>query len=314
MLHVVSVQSNPVRWASRPRLYLEFEKHMKESGVHLITVEHAFGERPFEVTQAGNPDHVQLRGGQNHELWLKESLCNIGFRRFPPDWKYGAWIDADVRFMRSDWATETVHALQHYSVVQPWSHSIDFGPSHEVITNEWGNDVDRSYCSAHAAGIFDSATNYGNKDWRSHFGYAWAIRREAYDAIGGLLDFLVMGSGDYHMALGFGGKLREDIAKHEGMTPGYTRRLMTFADRCDKHIRQNIGFVAGTLGHGWHGKKRQRGYLTRQDVIKASNFDPDVDLVYDWQGIPVLTGNNLILRDGCRTCFRKRNEDSIDVD
>ena len=59
--------------------------------------------------------------------------------------------------------------------------------------------------------------------------------------------------------------------------------------------------------------KKQRGYISRFDVIRDSNFDPDFDLRYDWQGIPVLTGENLVLRDGLRRYFRSRNEDSIDT-
>ncbi len=314
-LHVVSVVSNPVRYKSRYRLFKEYHaRMMNEPRVNLVVVEHAFGQRPFEVTEAGNPNHVQVRGGMNHALWLKESLSNIGVRRFPPNWKYGAWIDADVEFLRRDWAEETIHQLQHYNVIQPWSHAIDLGPNLEVMTNEWGNDVDRSFCSAYHLGIFDPKLSYGNSDWRQHFGYAWAIRREAFEGIGGLIDFLVMGSGDYHMALGFGGRLREDVAKHQGMTPGYRRRLLTFADRCDQYIAGRIGVMPGTIAHHFHGPKKRRGYISRQQVIADSKFDPDHDLVYDWQGIPVLTGNNPTLHFGLQKYFRSRNEDSIDTD
>lgn len=63
--------------------------------------------------------NLQLR--TSHEIWLKENSLNLGFARLPPDWKYAAWIDADVTFARPDWACETVHQLQHNPVVQMWS-------------------------------------------------------------------------------------------------------------------------------------------------------------------------------------------------
>jgi hypothetical protein len=214
--------------------------------------------------------------------------------------------------------------------VQPWSHSIDLGPNGEIIENEWGNPVDKSFCSAWVDGDFKRvgkgegkgegygkalAEGYGEGSGegqlrapRSHYGYAWAMRREAFDAIGGLIDWLVTGSADYHMALSFAG-----LPYPSDGSPGYVRRLKVFSDACGRHIRQNIGYVPGTIMHGWHGRKKQRGYISRFDVIRQSKFDPDFDLRYDWQGIPVLTGGNIVLRDGLRRYFRSRNEDSIDI-
>src|SRR5476651_861088 len=107
-LYVIAVISNPVMYQSRIRLYQEFAERMRNTpNVKLITVEHAFGDRPFDVTDANNPDHVQLRGGPEYELWLKEPMMNRGFKHLYdtyPDWQYAAWIDADVELSRPDWA------------------------------------------------------------------------------------------------------------------------------------------------------------------------------------------------------------------
>src|SRR5208282_5642845 len=92
-LYVVAVISNPIRYLTRYELYHRFEKHMQDSGVILYTVEMAYGDRAFAVTDANNPRHLQLRS--NHELWHKENLINLGVARLPATWKYLAWIDAD---------------------------------------------------------------------------------------------------------------------------------------------------------------------------------------------------------------------------
>src|SRR5271166_3744723 len=85
VLHVIAVISNPARFHSRYRLFRDFEASMKKTpGIHLVTVELAYGDRAFEVTQAGNPDHVQLRASD--ELWAKENMVNIGVSRLPSDW------------------------------------------------------------------------------------------------------------------------------------------------------------------------------------------------------------------------------------
>lgn len=322
-LYLIAVVSNPVRFKSRYRLFREFvQRMMRTPGIRLVIVEHAFGDRPFEVTddQTGRllddhePIHIQVRGDQNHELWLKESLINLAVRRLPHNWKYIAWVDADVEFVRPNWVSETIHALQHYSVVQPWSHSIDLSPNYDVVANEWGNAVDKSFCAAWCDGDFiDVDPGYGlgggdKRAARSHFGYAWAMRREAFDALGGLIDWLVTGSADYHMSLAFAG-----FPWPTDASAGYVRRLEQFSKLCELHIKQNIGYVPGLILHHWHGRKKQRGYISRHEIIHASKFDPDRDLRFDWQGIPVLTGHNLILRDGLRKYFRSRNEDSIDL-
>jgi hypothetical protein len=328
LLHVVLVYSNPRRFASRIRLIIETVHFMLNSGVRLTLVEHAFGERPFQFDRA-SPDMrdvnlVQVRGGANQELWIKEALIKCGVRTLPHDWKYLAWIDGDCKFVRPDWAKEAVHMLQHHRVGQPWSHSVDLGPNGEVMRNEWGNDADRSFSAAWMAGdVSVSAEDYGQqpsramlknpnkKDARQHYGYAWVIRREAWDGIGGLPDWMVTGSADFHAALAFAGKL----AKSEAYTsPGATRRLREFAARCHEHIRQDIGVVPGTLLHGFHGQKSLRYYLTRKEVLEESKFDPDKDLTWDWQGIPSLNGDNRLLRDGLRRMLIIRNEDDIRMD
>jgi hypothetical protein len=322
LLHVVAVYSNPRRYASRERLARAFVAHMVASGVRLTFVEHAFGDRPFVFTPDPAWQLVQVRGGANQELWIKEALQKIGVRHLPADWQYLALIDADITFTRPDWASETVHMLQHNQVGQNWSHSVDLGPNGEVLPNEWGNDADRSFAAAWAAGDVDMPTGaYGRgtsrallkskvKDWRQHYGYAWAFRRAAWDGIGGLPDWLVTGSADYHAALAFAGKQDRSEAY---ISPGATRRLAEFWQRCDAHVRQDIGVVPGTILHGFHGAKKNRVYLSRRDILIESQFDPDRDLTYDWQGIPSLAGDNRLLRDGLRRLMVVRNEDSIDV-
>ena len=111
LLHVVTCIANPLRWKSRIACYHDFARHMAESGVHLTVVECAYGERPFELAADG-VNHVAVRA--KTLVWNKENLLNIGISRLPGDWRYVAWIDADIRFRKSGWAAETVHALQQY--------------------------------------------------------------------------------------------------------------------------------------------------------------------------------------------------------
>lgn len=322
-LHVICVISNPVRFASRYRRAREFIEDMQRCGVHLIVVEHAFADRPFEVTSPHNPDHVQLRGREGYEIWLKESLINVGLRHLTatkPGWEKAAWIDADIHFARPNWVAETLFALDHHAVVQPWSYAIDLGPYYEPMVNEWGNDVDRSFCAAFMSGRLEASEGYqpvprplrNAEDWRHHAGYAWAIRREVWEAIGGLIDWMVTGSADYYMARAFCGILDEQLVKDAdaGMAPGWLERLRRFQARCDAVVRKNVGFVPGLIEHGFHGYKGARGYLTQKDILAATRFDPEQDLVADPHGVWRLAGNKPELEQAIRAWFRQRNEDA----
>lgn len=326
-LHVIAVVSNPVRYASRYRLFHEFAERMQLTpNVRLVIVEQAFGERPFVCTDPANPLHVQVRGGPESELWVKESLINIGFRhlsRVVPDWKYAGWFDADIQCLRADWAEETVHALQHYKVVQPWSRAIDMGPTGEPLGVQsiarsfvfdflhWQND-------AHKRADFDPVTflkgAYCGRDDNGmktfHPGFAWALTREAWERLGPLIDWVPMGSADHHMAWAFVERLDKALY-HD--SPGYLRRAHEFQNRCKKFLRRDIGYIDGTIVHHWHGKKKNRFYVEREKVLRDCKFDPDVDVTYNHDGLLVLTDNNPALRDAIRAYFRSRDEDSTDI-
>src|SRR5437867_111536 len=122
-LYVLTSVFNSPRWRSRWKLYEDFAALVARSGAVLYTVEVAFGARQFVVTDAHNERHLQLR--TRDELWIKENALNLLVQRLPSDWAYCAWLDADVSFLRSDWANETLHQLQHYDVVQLWTDALD---------------------------------------------------------------------------------------------------------------------------------------------------------------------------------------------
>lgn len=304
-LYIIAVVSNPVRFSIRYKLYEEFRNRMRgEANVKLIEVEHAFGNRPFEITDANNPDHIQLRGGPEYELWLKEPMINRGFRHLYekyPDWEYAAWVDADVEFTRKDWVLETIEALQHYKVVQPWSHAVDFGPNHEIMAKP-----SRSFLSCFVEKI-QPLNQYGGEYW--HAGYAWAIRRDAMDHLGKLIDWCIIGSGDHHMAHAFCGNIWKGV--HGEMGTGYKVKAAEFQKLCDTFIKQDVGYVPGTLLHHFHGSKVNRNYVNRWKILVDNSYDPNTDIMIDKDGLPFLVGNKTGMRDGLRQYFRARNEDDL---
>ncbi len=173
------------------------------TSARLVTVEVAYGERAHAVTSADRTgEHVQLR--TRHELWHKENALNIGFSRLPSDWKYAAWIDADVTLARPDVVAATIHALQHWPVVQMWSRAFDLAPNGHPFAHYRAfadcylqsqlspspSCVSRVPLASPDCGYMQGSATTGGY-W--HSGYAWAIRRDAFNAVGGLIDFAPWG-------------------------------------------------------------------------------------------------------------------------
>lgn len=317
-LWVVSVISNPIRFASRVRLYQEFEKHIIDSGAQLVTVEIAFGDRAFTVTEAGNPRHVQLRSFQ--ELWHKENMINLGIQRvahLDPKAEYVAWIDSDIRFTRPDWVHETVQQLQHYHVIQMFTQCHDLGPQYESLQTHEGF-MSMYFKNANNLPSRDTVGGYYTPADKSrtfwHPGYAWAASIESLNAMGMLLDCPILGSADHHMAMAMLGLVTRSIPIT--MSAGYHRELLQWQERATKFLKRDVGYMQGTIQHYHHGPKKKRAYVTRWDVLTSNKYDPDTDIRYDWQGLLALnveSERQMRMRDGIRAYFRARDEDSTEV-
>ena len=293
ILYVIAVISNPARFQRRYQLFNEFcERMKKEPQVQLVTVELQQSSRPF-MTDAT----IKLR--TEHELWYKENLINIAVRHLPKDWEYMAWIDADLDFQNKDWVRETIEQLQTYKVVQLFTHCIDMGIKYETLQVHTG--IIYAHCNGEK---YVTPQKYGNY---FHVGYAWAIRRDAYDSIGGLIDFAILGSSDNHMSLSLLGLVDESLNKR--LHPNYIKLCKIFQERCANNIKKKVGYVHGTIMHYFHGNKISRGYQSRWSILVENQFDPLSDIYKDSNGLWQLDDKKIKLRDGIIRYFRERDED-----
>lgn len=336
-LYVVTPIFNPVRYKARWKHYERFAKMVKDAGGVLVTIEAAFGERhhalaegqdehdqlihaiapekPAEFHKARSTNsHQYLRVRTRHELWIKENLINLAVSRLPNNWQYVAWVDADVAFANPRWVGATIHQLQHYAFVQMFSEAFDLGPTYETVgPKHYG------FVSCYQQGLplkewYQYGGGYGAPG-SYHPGYAWAARRDAWDHVGGLIDFAALGAGDNHMAHALIGQIERNL--HPNIHPAYRRRALEWQYRAERHVRRNIGVVEGLLLHYWHGRKADRRYRDRWKILVENQYNPDTDLKPDWQGVHQLVDRDdartRVLRDQMREYFRARNEDSIDV-
>lgn len=297
----------------------------------------------------GEYSHVYVPLRSDSELWLKENMINVGVSRIPdPNWQQVAWLDSDVVFGRPNWVGETIHKLQHYSFVQMFSQARDLAPNYEMLPDNYPHAVGKGFVTAWQQGLVKSSLtpeivadlktlsddfqklasdflqletdiegNYYGKvaDTRVFPGLAWACTRKAWDDVGGLFDSAIWGGGDWHMGHALIEKvetmMRNDLHRN------YKKQVMQWYERCRTHIRRNVGTVEGVIFHNWHGRKTQRGYNAKHELLSKFGFDPMRHLKRDAQGLYQLHDDRstafVQIRDMMRRIAAERNEDANEI-
>jgi hypothetical protein len=311
--HVITMVSNPIRTTRRYELFHRFRKYMADQGIIIWAAEVQDGDRPFCCTEKSNPRDLQLRTATR--LWHKENALNLLIQRLPSDWKYVAWIDADIEFMNKNWLHETIHELQIHQVVQMWENALDYGPYGETI------GLYHSFMSKYVKGGFQFPEKW-TKDPKKfghyqgiefHPGFCFAATRAAIDGMGLLMDRAIAGAGDRHMCLAWTGKAEHSY--HPDAPAPYKQYVMDYQERCSSHIRKNVGYVDGTIMHYWHAKKSMRSYWNRWQILNRNSYNPMLDLRTDWQGLLQLDDYaKPQLRDDLMAYFMSRNDDDISKD
>ena len=329
-LHVLTVVSNPLRWRSRYENYWKFEAHVASSPAVLYTAEIVQGDRMFEVTTPDNPRNLQLRTWD--ELWHKENALNLLLARVPLGAQYIAMVDADLIFTRPDWAQETLHLLQHYQIIQMFSHLIDINqdgqpvnqsPAVSMVYQRTQDIIPRLEGAQKKKSLVADAYDYLHAMWTGERqkpgtakrpwgcpGGAWAYRKDALNQLGGLMDFSIIGSADWYMAKALFGEVEEIL------DPRWHNNYKMLCREWQNNaaaLQKDIGYMKGTVLHLWHGAKSDRGYGVRVKQMADTHFDPLHDIRRDWQGLYQLTGSNTDLRDWIRERARMRNEDADQV-
>jgi hypothetical protein len=341
-LYAVVPYFNPWRWKSREKHTLRALKHFSDSGVVIVLVEAAFNRREFTLADSGLHDspancnihgegkfrHIYIPLRTKDELWLKENLINVAVSRLPHDWEQLCWLDSDVHFVRPNWVGECIHKLQHFAFLQMFSQARDLAPNSEMMPEDYPHANGVSFLKSWREGTIEEDLAGGAKNKkklsedeggyygrRVFPGLAWAATRKAFDSVGGLIDFAIWGGADWHMAHALIDKT--DSMMHTKLHPNYQGMVRAWHEKCQKHIRQNVGVMEGAIFHAWHGKKTVRGYGDKHRILANLGFDPVRHLKRDYQGLWQLHDDGtpafIGLRDSMRRIAHERNEDSIDV-
>ena len=291
-LYVILPYFNYCEFVSRRKLFIEcVERLMKTPGIRVVVSE-ALGPSPLPKMKVDYHYKVPIKD----QIWIKEVLVNMVVPRLPKDWKYLAWIDADITFLNRNWVKETKDLLSDNEVLQLFQTAVNLGPTGESLK------IDKSFGYMYK----DSGTSYVKNDkygfW--HPGYAWACSRKAWKKMGGLIDWAILGSADRHMAMAM-------IKMAEASCPGnihqnYKLLLKRYEARC---TGLRLSYVHGTILHHWHGSLANRKYRERWTILTTNSFDPFEYLDTDSQGLTIFTSKGQRLKKEILEYFLERKED-----
>jgi glycosyltransferase involved in cell wall biosynthesis len=291
VLYVVLPYFNYCGFKRRQELFIKFVHEIQNVKGIRIVVSELVGPAPLPKLPAWK--HVKNKS--DSPVWMKEKLVNVGIKNLPEDWKYVAWIDADITFLNPDWVQDTIEALQTNDIVQMFRTAVNLGPNNEAIK------IDKGFGYMHA----DSGTPYVKTDKYGHWhpGYAWACTREAFRTMGSsLLDWAILGSGDRHMAMAWIGRVLDSCPGNIHMN--YKIMLMEYQYKCKNF---SVSYVPGTILHHWHGRFEDRKYRERWDVLTRHAFDPITDVTMGLR----LTPSGKRMEKDLKAYFEGRREDFV---
>jgi len=262
-----------------------FLRQMRRDGIPVFGVEAYLPARPIHTRTCAGWRQIQVDRA-TQVLWHKEALLNLAEKMVPEEYDAIAWVDADVWFSNPNWARETQELLEHADVAQLFEEA--------VWTSEIGVQQMRKPSVAKVP---------LNPTWPSHPGFAWAMRRDFWNQIGGLYPFALSGGCDSIMAIAFQGtSLWPFLKQHLG------KNHTPFNEWVAKVGKPRLAYTSGQCWHEWHGSREDRDYVGRAQ--RVSVLEVGKDLILAPNGLPAWTehASPALVKD-IANHFIRRNED-----
>lgn len=200
-------------------------------------------------------------------MFFKEACWNIGASLLP--YSKLMFLDADITFSTPDWYDSASAALDEYDIIQPYDWCQWEEEDGEIAHGKFPSAVPLSQ------GLAPRLDRY-------HPGFAWAMRRSAFDALHGFYDRDVVGGGDVAISYSLhpcDTWVLEQTNRDSGFAvigkspsyEAYRRNALS--------LGLKVGYVENqTVNHRWHGARKDRQYESRGQFLPP-RIDGELPLV-----------------------------------
>jgi hypothetical protein len=226
-------------------------------------------------------------------IFFKENVWNLVAER--ADATRLVFVDADVEFTNPYWIEQAEMLLRDCPIIQPYSEAV-------WLARDGGVELTRP--SAAAAMMHGHTPHPGT----THPGFAWAMTRAAWSRIGGWYELHPSGGGDTAFALALAGLEAADRwAAQVGREAAFVGRqsFRRWASLV-AGLAPRVGAVLGKCRHAWHGDRRRRRYIGRDQWMPQVGAD-ELPLARREDG--VLAWTDAAANDLAREYFLQRAED-----
>jgi hypothetical protein len=339
-LWIVTTYYNPAGFRSRRENYARFAWPIVEAGIPLVTVECAFGGEPFELPPS--PYLIQVRGQDT--MWLKERLISLAIAQLPPHVSKVAWVDADILFANVNWAQQTADLLDRFSVVQPFvsirrlsrdarsysgvgrygfAYQLQRRPQSGVLSGNGHGQPGIAWAARREliarVGLYDAAILGGGDELFSHAlvgGWASSCVRiittqspaKAARLIERVRQRLLRMPWPRPLARWYANYVCAHMPPVEEEVGFYTH-YRKWAQALYSDVRGQVGHAPGVALHLWHGDQVNRGYGSRNDILRRHAFDPATDLRLSDSGLWAWASDKPSLHQEVKNYFFRRRED-----
>ncbi|MDX1958236.1 MAG: hypothetical protein SFU98_06665 [Leptospiraceae bacterium] len=298
--YAITSYFNPENYQVKRENFFYFHNSLKENSVPLVTVECSFDQNS---TLGEIDNHILVQA--NSVMWFKEQLLNIGIKNLPKDCTHFAWLDCDLFFENSNWASEAVKLLKEKPIIQLFSKAFRLEKGTTTITEKAESWTSFAFEYNHDPHCFFK----GNFDLHGHSGFAWAARREIFSE-NELYPACVIGSGDHAMAHAFVGDWSSPcINRVFGNNKIHILHFQDWARKLYPKVKAKIGFLDGSIYHLWHGDPINRKYVERNKMLANLQFNPYKDIIKNKTGLYDWILSRPELEKFCKEYFIGRKED-----
>lgn len=224
-------------------------------------------------------------------LFHKERLCYLLEKKVPAKYTKLIFLDIDILFGDPEWYDNVSKALDMYDIVHPY---------------ETANWLDLTYTKnlRQAETVVKAWDNGRRIGSNCHVGFAWAFKREWYNAHG-FFQYCVIGSGDSLSSMAWLKQsaffVESDVnSKYE--VPAYSEFLKSIFPS------PKISYVKGNIYHLYHGSLANRSYFDRHSIFKDVH---DIRSILEIEDTGLFKITDPVIAQKVKEYFKNRNDDGV---